>query len=739
MQIATFSTRRLMTWLALAMVCCFGALGVWAQTASQPLVTGEASTGTLDAQNAAQVYTFTAAAGDRVNVVAQSTAPLALLLTDTTGAVLGQVVGEQGASLLNITASEGGTYFVTVFAAPGSAAAAGDFSVMLAIGDVPPELLGTEIVTQATAEVPLATESPVVGTVDATLEPVVTVDPTTTTGVSNPVEFVPPTDILISGQMEVRLTWDADVDMNLNVRDPLGNQLFWNSATSPIGGRFGFDANGLCEVISDVPVETATWTPGFLPTGSYEVLVFYRQSCVTPAQPVAFTLQITVNGVALPPVTGTLTPPPDANQNSVYVTSFKLDADATARLGAGGVYPDSSLRVLPAAANEVLSEAQPITRDTPLIGAIVGGQFYQAYSFDALANEIVSISLARTEGIGSLDTLLQVVDANGNLVDVNDDVDLTTTNSALTNLRLLRDGRYTIIATRYGKDLGGSEGEFDLLLTGPSGELPAEVATLGLPEGAIQVSLTWNTGADIQLLVRDPVGDSVFDDKPQINSGGILAANGNVNCVRSTNPTPVSYIYWPNGFLRPGTYEIDVWYQNQCNDTTPVEFSLTTLINGEILISDRQRPAIAQHYVVSFTVNNDGTATRREGGFITDATPSFDFSTAPVTTLNLNQPVTGQITPDDNFFQVYGFNGTAGQQITINMSSTTPALDTKLFLISPTGAVAEQNDDAQPGTVKNSLINDATLQETGQYLIIATRYAMQFGGTVGGYTLVVTP
>src|SRR5690606_28072033 len=136
----------------------FGALGVWAQTASQPLVTGEANTGTLDAQTAAQVYTFTAAAGDRVNVVAQSTAPLALLLTDSTGAVLGQVLGEQGASLLNITASDAGTHFVTVFAAPGSAVAAGDFNITLVIGDVPPELLGTDIVAQTTAEAPVATE-----------------------------------------------------------------------------------------------------------------------------------------------------------------------------------------------------------------------------------------------------------------------------------------------------------------------------------------------------------------------------------------------------------------------------------------------------------------------------------------------------------------------------------------------------------------------------------------------------
>ena len=141
-----------------------------------------------------------------------------------------------------------------------------------------------------------------------------TVDPAVTPDTVNATSFVAPIDVLMQSGISVTLTWDADVDMNLNVRDPLGNQLYWDSRTSPIGGTFGFDANGLCEVISDSPVETANWAAGFLPTGSYEVLVYYRQSCVTPAQPVAFTLQVAVNGQNLPPVTGTLTPPAAANR-----------------------------------------------------------------------------------------------------------------------------------------------------------------------------------------------------------------------------------------------------------------------------------------------------------------------------------------------------------------------------------------------------------------------------------------
>jgi hypothetical protein len=689
--------------LCLALSLLLGLLPViQAQTAAVPLTSDTPVTGTLDADNIAQVYVFTAATPDTVSLTAVSDSLLALLLTDETGAIIAQIASAEGGATLETVLPDAGVYFVTVFRAPAETAAdaaAYELTLTLAGGG---ETAATPVPTEATAT-------------------------------SNaPITYTLPQEILIQSGMEVRLEWTAQVDLNLEVRDPFGFPLFWDSRSTDIGGNFGFDANGLCERIAEVPVETATWTPGFLPTGSYEILVFYRQSCVTPNPTVPFTITTTVNGTVLNVINGSLTAPLQG-QDSVYVANFVVNADGTATINQGGVYPDTSLRVLPADGQALISAAQPIQRDTPTTGAIVGAQPYQTYSFEAAANEVVSISLNRVSG--GLDTLLQVIDSAGNLVEVSDDA-AGSTNSALTNLRLVSAGTYTIVATRYGKEIGGTEGEFELLLTGASGQLPAEVANLNLPQGAIGISLVWNTSADLQLLVRDPVGDAVFDDEPQVNSGGILAAQGNVNCVRAEG-TPVSYIYWPNGLLRPGTYEIEVWFQSTCNDTTPVDFTLTTLVNNEVVITERQRPQADQRFVVSFTVSNDNTAERGEGGFISNSSTTIPYrEESPIIAATIGQPASGQITPD-NYFDVYVFDGTIGQTVTISMNATSQTLDPKLFLIAPSGAEAAQNDDAEAGVNKNSLIQNYELEEDGQYVIIATRYALSFGGTVGSYTVLV--
>ena len=84
--------------------------------------------------------------------------------------------------------------------------------------------------------------------------------------------------------------------MNLEVRDPTGEALHWNSRTTDNGGIFGFDANGLCQVISGAPEESAVWQPGFLSTGSYEVIIYYEQACDALTGTVPFQLEVSVDG-----------------------------------------------------------------------------------------------------------------------------------------------------------------------------------------------------------------------------------------------------------------------------------------------------------------------------------------------------------------------------------------------------------------------------------------------------------
>lgn len=677
-----------------------------AQEAPLVLTSDIPTSGTLDSDNVADVYSFD---GDMNSVLSLSASSsdiaFGVIISDTSGNVIAEENSDEDGEVLieNILLAQTGNYFVTVFS---SASEEGDYDIAISL----------------ISDEPIAVEPP---------------EQTTPTG-DFVTELAPTTDVLVNSGMEVRLQWSASVDLNLEVRDPNGNTLYFDSRTSPIGGSFGFDANGLCEVISDAPVETATWQPGFLPTGSYEILVFYRQNCEQSNLAVPFSLTVTFNGEVLPAVEGSIAPSTNPNSDSVYISNFIVQDESTAIVNQGGAYPDTAINNLPASAIELGGLAVPIPRDVPTTGAIFEEQDFVVYSFEAEASDIVTISLTATSR--NLDTLLQLVDPNGTLLAVNDDV-TGSTNSTISNQLLAQAGTYLVVATRYGKEVGGTEGEYSLVITESTSALPDNVAGLVVPDGDIQVYLTWNNNADLQLLVRDPVGQSVYDDFPQVTSGGLLAENGNVGCTVSEG-APLSYIYWPNGLLRPGTYEVDVWFENTCDDTSIVDFTLTVVVAGQVVLVEQGNPAIGDHFVTNFTINSDGTAVAGPAGFSRNGITQADIEGETLLPITPNVPVQGALTLD-NALDVYTFDGTAGQIVTITMQrSPGSILDTNVFLLSEAGIQLANNDDAPAGSfvgatdrTTDSLISGFTLPADGEYTIVASRFGTFFGGTSGAYQL----
>ncbi len=674
-------------------------LPVTAQDGGNVLGPDVAAAGGLTAEVSAIAYVFDAAPGAVATLsLSGQGSPLALLLSDSVGNTVAQAAGTVAAGALDladVSLSAGGTYHAFVYFAPGSVLTDTNYELTLAItaGAAEPADAGATTVQDSL--------------------------------------------VLLSAGIEVRLSWSGAADLNLEVRDPTGESLHWDSRTTSNGGIFGFDANGLCQVVSDNSVETATWQPGFLPAGSYEIIVYYESACNDQAGSIPFFADVQVDGALSGQVSGTLLPPA-AGQSSVYVARFEIAADGSAAVSPGGAYPSTSLNILPSGYAAAASIAQPLTRGTAVSGFITNAQSLVAYRFTGAAGEIVSIDM---RALGpNLDTLLQLVDPAGVVVDINDDAG-GTTNSSIVNARLLSSGSYTIVATRYGKELGGTVGQFELTLTGATADVSVQTSALSLPQGDIEVSLYWSTGADLQLLVRDPVGESVYDDNPSVASGGILAEDGNVNCVPAESGTPVSHIYWPPGRMRPGTYEVEVWYQNTCSDQPPpVDFALVIEVNGIPLVNQIQFPLPGQRYLTNFSIDPLGAASAGEAGFIdagsrTLAYQSEAFDPPPIA---FGQPVTGVIS-GDNPFDVYGFNGVAGTTISISMASQT--LDTNLYLISPGDRELAANDDADPnllgatGRSTDSLISEFVLPDNGPYAIIATRYGNQYGGTIGAYTL----
>ena len=507
----------------------------------------------------------------------------------------------------------------------------------------------------------------------------------------------------------------------------------YDTNTTDNGGTFGPDRNGLCEVIVDPPsdqtVETADWPGGGIYVGSYEILVYYRTFC-GGSDTVDFTVDVTVDGNTLDTITGTLLAPDDDNAN-VFLSSFSIETDGSASIGQSGPY--TGTRELPVAAQIILdAEDEPINLGEQAQGLITNENYFQTYTFEGLANQIISIDMTALNG--SLDTLLLVMNASGNIIADNDDVvPAENTNSSINALILPADGVYTIMATRYGKDVGGTEGEYTLSMSGS--DIPAELLNSGLPPGNIQIFLQWDTNADLQLLVRDPFGDTVFNDEPAVRSGGRLVETGNINCTQTADDAPpIYYTYWPeNTFLNPGSYEVEVQYRSECEDVRPVVATLNIVVDGELIYTDNIPIEFNERYVTSFSIDGaTGAVTPSDGG-ITGGSETIPWQPAlpSATVLSANDSRTGSITPQDKF-DLYVFEGQAGDAVTITMTRTSGNLDTLLFLIDPNNIEIASNDDINDST--DSLIS-VNLQEDGRYTIIATHFGGQYGGTVGGYNV----
>ena len=125
----------------------------------------------------------------------------------------------------------------------------------------------------------------------------------------------------------------------------------------------------------------------------------------------------------------------------------------------------------------------------------------------------------------------------------------------------------------------------------------------------------------------------------------------------------------------------------------------------------------------------EGRASRtaqRQGPVPTDTPPK---------PLSLNgSPISGRLSSgsnvlpvDNSFFDLYAFQGKAGQQVQIDMTSR--QIDSYLILIAPNGRELAQDDDSGGGA--NARIV-ATLPDSGTYLLMANSYQ---AGQAGTYNL----
>jgi hypothetical protein len=238
------------------------------------------------------------------------------------------------------------------------------------------------------------------------------------------------------------------------------------------------------------------------------------------------------------------------------------------------------------------------------------------------------------------------------------------------------------------------------------------------------------------LLIRDPNGVSVFSDNRVPDNSGILDRLGNFKC-QNTTTTPLTYAYWPTNIRIPGTYEVGVWLQDLCNETVLPTYTLTVSVGGKQVINVSDRPDRGgAHYLTTFTVDANGNATQGPGPTLSNDTNSQVVTQIPnAEGLTYGQPVRGNITMTASFV-VYTFEAKAGDKVRISLKNAGGNLDPELFLLNANGVQINQNDDVDPGKDSNSRI-DQTITTDGTYIIVATRYGVELGGTSGNFELSV--
>ena len=85
----------------------------------------------------------------------------------------------------------------------------------------------------------------------------------------------------------------------------------------------------------------------------------------------------------------------------------------------------------------------------------------------------------------------------------------------------------------------------------------------GYGTGLMQVTASWDTGADIDLYVTGPLGDTLSFQRPSTHAGARVDHSGRGDCVEMPNPQ-VENIRWVGTRPIDGIYEVEVHYWGEC-------------------------------------------------------------------------------------------------------------------------------------------------------------------------------
>lgn len=327
-----------------------------------------------------------------------------------------------------------------------------------------------------------------------------------------------------------------------------------------------------------------------------------------------------------------------------------------------------------------------------VVGRITREGFRQVFYFRARQGDVITARM--TPLSGTLDPLLLLADNAGNVLARSDDAE-TDLGALIDTVQVPDSNFYFLIATRFGHELGMTEGEFELALQ--------------------RVGVLSESGAFLSY------GDSVLgfidDQTPQLTytfeaqRGDIV----NVHMQRISGNLD-SYVYIAD----------EVGQVLAVNDDR--EGSLDAEIQDFLILEPGLYTVVATRF--------GRLAGTSRGSFVLtlETAPTSGLGLTPDAALLLRygEERAGTLS-EEHYHSYYTFGAKRGDVVTISMVRTGGTLDPYLILFNSRQEVLQEDDDSGEGN--NALLQSYIVPETGTYYILATRYQREAGQTAGDYVV----
>ncbi len=126
-----------------------------------------------------------------------------------------------------------------------------------------------------------------------------------------------------------------------------------------------------------------------------------------------------------------------------------------------------------------------------------------------------------------------------------------------------------------------TEGAFDVC-NGLDDDCDARIDEgCGWETGSVQITLAWETGADLDLYVVDPSGYTISYMDRAAPGGGRLDHDARGACVPGSDT--VENVFWNTPTPPRGRYAVDVHYWGECGATGPTPARVSIAVAGRIL------------------------------------------------------------------------------------------------------------------------------------------------------------